>query len=116
MIDLILLGALIIFTLLGFEPIKASRNLMTNGAGESCAKLLMRDASTALKGLSAFFVIAAHIHGWTEGLVPVAAWSKLTDIVLTQLGGMGVLVFFFLSGYGIQEGIWEKIYQQGLYY
>ena len=100
MVDLILIGILIVMTLWKFEPGRVEDGKPLN--------LLERDASTALKGLSAFFVIAAHTHAWLEGSVSICPWSKFADIILTQLGGMGVLIFFFLSGYGIQEGYGKR--------
>ena len=71
---------------------------------ETNGKLLLRENSTVLKGLSAFFVIAAHTHNWLKAYFTLTSYEKLTDVVLSQLGGIGVLIFFFLSGYGIQEG------------
>ena len=68
------------------------------------AKALSRDDSTALKGLSALFVIAAHVHYWLLPEILTTTGDKIVHIFLAQLGGMGVMLFFFLSGYGIQEG------------
>ena len=71
-------------------------------------KMLSKEMTTALKGLSAFLVIAAHTHNWMKPEITSSTIDKFNDLVLTQLGGIGVLVFFFLSGYGIQEGYGHK--------
>ncbi len=73
--------------------------------------LIDRDDSYALKGLAAFFVIAAHTYlGGTytiiSGLNGVP--FKAIGSILAQLGGIGVLIFFYLSGYGIEEGYGNK--------
>lgn len=96
-IDFTLLLALFISTIWRVELIKTSKTSNT------FTSVLSRDDSTALKGLSAFFVIAAHIHAWLRPQIIVAPADKIANIILTQLGGMGVIAFF-LSGYGIQEG------------
>ncbi|WP_175560363.1 acyltransferase family protein [Butyrivibrio sp. YAB3001] len=64
-----------------------------------------RNDGISLKGIAAFFVIASHLYVYggfksiEEGLI-----AHLIGTMVTQLGGIGVLIFLFVSGYGIQEG------------
>ena len=102
MLDIAILLILFAFTMYKIELIKPDDEPVDN-------KLLTRNATTVLKGLSAFFVIAAHTHAWLQDSVQTITINKFTDIILTQLGGMGVLIFFFLSGYGIQEGYGKRV-------
>lgn len=62
-------------------------------------EFLNRQEVTCIKGVAACFVILAHLNIYLgeDGLK-----------IYTVLGGMGVLLFFFLSGYGIYKGYGEK--------
>lgn len=69
--------------------------------------LFSRNEVEVIKGLAAFFVIIAHIyingeHTSTGGLD--GNITKAVGGALSQLGGIGVMLFFFFSGYGIEEG------------
>lgn len=63
--------------------------------------LLTLDDSDLLKGIAACFVILSHAvyAAQSGGLLQAGVFG-----LLTQLGGIGVLIFFFLSGYGIYKG------------
>lgn len=63
--------------------------------------LLTRDDTAFLRGVSACFVIMAHISEWLYAYLP--GMNPLFYRLMDQLGGMGVLVFFFVSGYGIYK-------------
>lgn len=52
--------------------------------------------------MSAFFVIAAHYMVWVDEMTRYATNVVVKGIV-GQLGGIGVLIFSFASGYGIFE-------------
>lgn len=61
--------------------------------------LLTKADSAAVKGMAALCVMLAHYALWMESYFH----RKLSIVFLIpkQLGGIGVLLFFFLSGYGI---------------
>lgn len=67
--------------------------------------LLTHDDSNLLKGIAACFVILSHAvyAAQAKGLLQAGIFT-----LLTQLGGIGVLIFFFLSGYGIYKGYGER--------
>jgi peptidoglycan/LPS O-acetylase OafA/YrhL len=55
-----------------------------------------------LRGISAWFVMLAHFSAWiTENYSNVGGYNAILKYTLGQLGGIGVLIFFFVSGYGI---------------
>lgn len=64
---------------------------------------LEKENSIALKGMSAFFVIAAHY----------MVWGGTTYVVLKgivgQLGGIEVFIFFFVSGCGIWKSYEKRV-------
>lgn len=64
--------------------------------------LLSRNDSCALRGISAWFVMAAHFTSFaSEDMTGCAWYDNVANAVIEQLGGIGVLIFFFVSGYGI---------------
>ena len=65
------------------------------------AQLLDKKDTSVLRGISAFFVIAAHYTGWVEKLT--GGTNAIFKGLIGQLGGIGVLIFFFVSGYGLYE-------------
>ncbi len=68
--------------------------------------LLTKQDTQFLRGMAAFFVILAHFIIW------VGEKEKINFIIyflFSQLGGIGVLVFFFVSGYGIYESYANKV-------
>lgn len=67
--------------------------------------LLTLDDSNLLKGFAACFVILSHAvyAAQAKGLLQAGIFT-----LITQLGGIGVLIFFFLSGYGIYKGYGER--------
>lgn len=67
--------------------------------------LLNKDETNVVKGISAIFIVLAHM------VIDIEDNLQQSFILLkpiTVLGGMGVLLFFFLSGYGIYKGYAEK--------
>ncbi len=78
---------------------KASQNTKRNS-------LLTKEDTQYLKGLSACFVILAHMVEW---LSETERMNSLFHFIFGQFGGVGVLIFFFVSGYGIYESYGEKI-------
>ena len=61
------------------------------------AQLLDKKDTSVLRGISAFFVIAAHYTGWVEKLT--GGTNVIFKGLIGQLGGIGVLIFFFVIGY-----------------
>ena len=57
------------------------------------------EQSTIIKGIAALCVVLAHYSLWLDKYVPYQ--DLLILYPFKQLGGIGVLIFFFLSGYGI---------------
>jgi len=71
---------------------------------EKKTTLLNKDESNYLKGVAALMVFLAHSQSFL-------ALNDQSDFLLkpfSALGGVGVLLFFFLSGYGIYKGYSEK--------
>lgn len=60
---------------------------------EEC--LLNKSDTKILKGMASCFVVMSHYVVWSGGD------NRYIDIAISQLGGIGVLIFFFISGYGI---------------
>lgn len=67
--------------------------------------LLTKEETNIVKGLAAIFIVLAHMVIEIEG---ESQQSFLLLKPITVLGGMGVLLFFFLSGYGIYKGYAER--------
>lgn len=67
-------------------------------------ELINRDDSTYLKGVATVMVFLAHSQAFLETFEKKALIIKPFSV----LGGLGVLIFFFLSGYGIYKGYAEK--------
>lgn len=65
-------------------------------------RLLDNKDTISLRGMSAFFVIAAHYMAWVDELIGHTT-NGIVKSIVGQLGGIGVLVFFFVSGFGIYE-------------
>ncbi len=65
-------------------------------------QLLSKEDTVALRGISAFFVIAAHFMFWVDEMIGYTT-DAIVKGVVGQLGGIGVLIFFFVSGYGLYE-------------
>lgn len=63
--------------------------------------LVSKDDTKFLKGVSACFVIIAHSATWIDKLS--GGMNRIVYIIFSQLGGIGVLIFFFVSGYGIHK-------------
>ena len=61
--------------------------------------LLSSNDTTIIKGIAALGVMLAHYASWMERDIGIAENSFF--FVPKQLGGMGVLIFFFISGYGL---------------
>ena len=63
-------------------------------------EILTKEDSVVIKGIAVCFVILAHLISALETQYQVIPILK----VFTVLGGMGVLLFFFLSGFGLFKG------------
>lgn len=65
-------------------------------------ELVTKEDSVAIRGIAAIFVMAAHYTEWMQqtGAAGIHPWFYM---VISRLGGMGVLMFFFISGYGTYE-------------
>lgn len=70
------------------------------------ANVLMSKTDTRfLRGVSACFVILAHFCAWVN---EIQGMNSYFYFAISQLGGIGVLIFFFVSGYGIYESYADK--------
>ncbi len=65
-------------------------------------QLLNKEDTVALRGISSFFVIAAHFMFRVDEMIGYTT-NVIVKGVVGQLGGIGVLIFFFVSGYGLYE-------------
>lgn len=61
--------------------------------------LLGKQETSVIRGISANFIIESHFLAWTIEMG--AEVNKIPQLIVGQLGGIGVLLFFFVSGYGI---------------
>lgn len=75
--------------------------------GSESDRLFERLDTTAIRGVSAVFVVVAHYSIWFNELSDRRI-NSIVMIPLEQLGGIGVLLFFFVSGYGINEAYGSK--------
>ena len=90
------------FTLIIF-PIVAIWNVKKRQSSEHT--LISKNDAQYLRGISACFVIFAHLYSWLNargGVNPKIYFG------INQLGGVGVLIFFFVSGYGIYSSYANK--------
>ena len=62
--------------------------------------LMSRNDTQFLRGVSACFVVLAHFCTWVN---KIQEMNNIFYFAISQLGGIGVLIFFFVSGYGIYE-------------
>lgn len=75
--------------------------------------LLGRRETDVIRGVSAIFIIESHFLAWAIEMG--AEVNKILQLIIAQLGGIGVLLFFFVSGYGIyvsyakEKSGWEFI-------
>lgn len=63
--------------------------------------LITKNDSLFLRGVSACFVVMAHFIVWIY-----ESYDEINIVfylIMKQLGGIGVLIFFFVSGYGIHK-------------
>lgn len=67
--------------------------------------LLDKDDIDVIKGIATCFVMIAHMIN--ELKISEVKISSFLDI-FTVTGGMGVLLFFFVSGYGIYKGYSDR--------
>lgn len=67
--------------------------------------LLEKEDTNAIKGIAASFIVLMHL---TNNLEPDSTIIKLLMQLFSVTGGMGVLLFFFVSGYGIYKGYAHK--------
>lgn len=68
--------------------------------------LLRRWETGVIRGISAIFIIESHFLAWAIEMG--AEVNKILQLIIGQLGGIGVLLFFFVSGYGIYESYAKK--------
>lgn len=75
-------------------------------------QLFEKNDTAAIRGVSALFVMIAHYSIWfnQNSEIPI---NRIVMIPLEQLGGIGVLLFFFVSGYGINESYGNKPNMKG---
>lgn len=74
---------------------------------EENAQLFDKSDTVAIRGISALFVMIAHYSNWFNQISNVTI-NRILMMPLEQLGGIGVLLFFFVSGYGINESYGKK--------
>ncbi|MCH5249882.1 MAG: acyltransferase [Lachnospiraceae bacterium] len=86
--------------------IQAKKNAGTN-------VLLEKNDTNAIKGIATGFVVLMHL---TNNLEADSVITKLLLNLLSVTGGMGVLLFFFVSGYGIYKGYAHKTPDAGFLY
>lgn len=86
----------IVFPLLLIIPIRRNENV-TSG------KILNIADSNMIKGMAICFVMLSHLVSSLESVHNITVLRAYT-----VLGGMGVLLFFFLSGYGLYNGYAHK--------
>ena len=96
---LFILFSLLVFPIIIISAIRVKR--------DKAICLLERQETGVLRGISALFIIESHFLSWAIDMG--AEVSKLLQIVIGQLGGIGVLIFFFVSGYGIYESYASNI-------
>ena len=61
--------------------------------------LIERQETNVIRGISAVFIIESHFCAWVQEMGENA--NRVVEMIIGQLGGIGVLLFFFISGYGI---------------
>ncbi len=71
--------------------------------------ILSKTDTQYLKGIAASFVLLAHSYIWMNGVIGDGYIERTIYFVISQLGGIGNLIFFFVSGYGIYESYADKI-------
>lgn len=69
--------------------------------------LLNKNDTFVLRGVAALCVMIAHYITWFSGNHMNESY-QYASLVLEQLGGIGVLIFFFVSGYGNYESYINK--------
>lgn len=69
--------------------------------------LLNKNDTIVLRGISALCVMIAHYITWFSGNYLDEGY-RYASLILEQLGGIGVLIFFFVSGYGNYESYINK--------
>lgn len=78
--------------------------------------LLSKADTKILRGISALFVVMAHYLIYMNNVGGMS--NRYIYAVISQLGGIGVLIFFFVSGYGIyasyisKEPDWEFVWKR----
>lgn len=91
----------------------------------TCAGALLEKEDTMyLRGVAAWFVVIAHYTANIGDVIPNDIFGRIFSFAMGQLGGIGVLVFFFVSGYGIYASyasrrpgwdfLWKRI--KGVYF
>ena len=96
-----MIGIYILFFLI--FPLSVMYTIRKNNC--KVAVLLNKSESLEIKGLATCFVILAHL----TNLIIESDTAYLKPLeMFTVFGGMGVLLFFFVSGYGIYKGYAEK--------
>lgn len=61
--------------------------------------LLGKQETSVIRGISVIFIIESRFLAWAIEMG--AEVNKILQLIIGQLGGIGVLLFFFVSGYGI---------------
>lgn len=68
--------------------------------------IMSKSDTMYLRGVAASFVVLAHLCIWVNELY--SGMNHIFYVAVSQLGGIGVLIFFFVSGYGIYESYADK--------
>lgn len=70
-------------------------------------EFMSKSTTVSIKGISAIFVMVAHYQIWIDQLQDIKT-NRLIHLTIGELGGIGVLLFFFVSGYGIHKSYSDK--------
>ena len=92
----VLLSALFFLTL-AFVFVQGTKKKA--GGGASTADFLPKSRTEMIKGIAAIGIVFSHIATYSKGAAGSGA-LRYYNILLTTLGGVGVNLFFFISGYG----------------
>ena len=67
--------------------------------------MLEKQDTEVIKGIATCFVILAHL---IQPLKTISGYSKFLNLYSIAVGGVGVLLFFFVSGYGLFKSYRDK--------
>lgn len=96
MILMVLLSAFFFLTIFFLVASGIAGN--KNGTGPA-GSFLPKSRSEMIKGIAAIAIVFSHIATYSKGAAP-SGILRYYNVFCTTLGGIGVNLFFFLSGYG----------------